>query len=94
MFMWRTIDRNCEPTAVEPLLARFRVALRRAGRGHTHIGFVVGPFPTVFCATGRKGFQVDVEFAMWGDSFDEAMHRFSDVVLIVEKALERCERDG
>jgi len=63
-----------------------------AGGSYTHIGFVVGQLPTVFCSTGCRGFQIDIEFAMWGDSFDEAMHRLSDVVTVVRKAVEGCEK--
>ena len=93
MLMLREIDQNCEPDAAKTLLKRFRGALRRAGTANTHIGFIVGPFPTVFCATGRRGFQIDIEFAMWGDTFEEAMNRFADVVSIIDKAVKRCERD-
>lgn len=93
MLMWRKLDQNCQPPAVRRLLQGFRRALKRAGRAYSHIGFVVGPFPTVFCTTGRRGHQIDIEFAMWGDSFEEAMHRFSDVVTVVEQAVKECERD-
>lgn len=92
MLMRRNLDQNCQQTAVNRLLKRFRSALRRSGRGCAYIGFVIGPFPTVFCSTGRRGFQIDTEFAMWGDSFDEAMRRFSDVVMVIEKAIEASER--
>lgn len=94
MLMWRNLDRNCQPAAVNRLVARLKAALRRAGRPCTHIGFVVGPFPTVFCSTGQRGHQVDIEFAMWGDSFEESLCRFSDVVAVIEKAVEECERKG
>lgn len=92
MLMLRNMDQNCEPATVNWLLKRLRGALSRAGTAHTYIGFVVGPFPTIFCATGRRGFQIDIEFAMWGDTFEEAMHRFSEVVEVMAKAVERCER--
>lgn len=92
MLMWRELDQNCQWVAVNRLLRRFRCALGRAGRDCTHIGFVIGPFPTVFCSTGRRGFQIDIEFAMWGDSFDESMRRFSDVVMVIDKAVESSER--
>lgn len=94
MLMWRNVDRDCQQAAVTRLLTRLKAALRRAGRPYTHIGFVVGPFPTVFCSTGQRGFQVDIEFAMWGDSFEESMRRFPDVVAVLEKAVEECERNG
>jgi hypothetical protein len=93
MLMWRRLDRNCQRSAVKRLLRRLRGALKRAGRDYTHIGFVVGPFPTIFTATGRRGFQIDIEFAMWGDSFDDGMHRFSDVVVVLDRAVRKCERD-
>ena len=93
MLMRRRLDQNCLPSAVKQLLRRFKGALERAGGGYTHIGFVVGPFPTVFTATGQRGFQIDIEFAIWGDSFDEAMRRFSDVVTVLERAIKKCERD-
>ena len=93
MLMWRKVYRNYDGEVVKQLLELLRGALTRAGRARTYIGFVVGPFPTVFCATGRKGFQVDIEFAMWGDTFEEGMHRFSDVVTLIESAVEQCERD-
>ena len=92
MLMWRGLDRNCQQAGVKQLVKRFRRALQRAGETYTHIGFVVGPFPTVFCSSGRRGFQIDIEFALWGDSFDEAMHRFSDVVTVMRKAVEGCEK--
>lgn len=94
MLMWRNADRNCDPAAVERLVRRSKAALRRAGRPYMNIGFVVGPFPTVFCSTGQTGHQVDIEFAMWGDSFEESICRFSDVVTLIEKAVEECERNG
>src|SRR3546814_854102 len=93
MLMWRRLDRNCQAPAVKRLLSRFKGALRGAGRDYTHIGFVVGPFPTLFTATGRRGFQIDIEFAMWGDSFNEAMQRFPDVVDVLDRAIKACERD-
>ena len=93
MLMWRRQDRNCQPSVVKRLLRRLQGALKQAGRNYKYIGFVVGPFPTVFTATGRRGFQIDIEFAMWGDSFDEAMHRFSDVVVVLDRAVKACERD-
>jgi len=71
MLMRRKLEQNCQQTAVNRLLRRLTIALRRAGRTCTHIGFVVGPFPTLFCSTGQRGFQIDIEFAMWGDSFEE-----------------------
>jgi len=94
MLMWRNVDRNCQQGEVNRLLKRLKAALRRAGRPYTHIGFVVGPFPTVFCSTGQRGFQVDIEFAMWGDSFEESMGRFSDAVAVIQKAVEECERSA
>src|SRR3546814_2608507 len=93
MLMWRRLDRNCQAPAVKRLLSRFKGALRGAGRDYTHIGFVVGPFPTLFTATGRRGFQIDIEFAMWGDSFNEAMQRFPDDVDVLDRAIKACERD-
>ena len=93
MLLWRRLDRNCQPSDVKRLLRRLRAALQRAGSGYSYIGFVVGPFPTFFTATGRRGFQMDIEFAMWGDTFDEAMHRFSDVVALLDRAIKKCERD-
>ncbi len=92
MLIWRRLDRNCQQAGVKQLLKQFRRGLQRAGGAYTHIGFVVGLFPTVFCSTGRRGFQIDIEFPMWGDSFDEAMHRFSEVVTVMRKAVEGCEK--
>jgi len=92
MLIWRRLDRNCQPAAVKRLLKRLRGALKRAGRDHTHIGFVVGPFPTIFAETGRKGYQIDIEFAMWGDTFEEAMQRFIDVVAVTDQAIRDCEK--
>lgn len=88
----RRLDRNCQPSEVKRLLRRLRCALGRAGRGYSYIGFVVGPFPTFFVETGRRGFQIDIEFAMWGDTFDEAMHRFSHVVAVLDQAIKKCEQ--
>lgn len=93
MLMLRQMDQNCEPDVVNRLLDQLRVAIRGAGTAHTYIGFIVGPFPTVFCATGQRGFQMDIEFAMWGDTFGEAMHRFSDVVTVIEKAVWGIEKN-
>ena len=93
MLLWRRLDRDCQPSEVKRLLRRLRAALQRAGSGYSSIGFVVGPFPTFFTATGRSGFQTDIEFAMWDDSFDDAMHRFSDVVAVLDRAIKKCERD-
>jgi hypothetical protein len=45
----------------------------------------------MFRATEQKGYQIDVEFAMWGDSFEEAMERFSDVVVVLERAIKKSE---
>lgn len=91
MLMWRRLERNYPPSAATRLCRRFRRALEHAGKAFTHIGFVVGPFPTLFTASGRKGFQVDVEFAMWGDSLEDGMRRLDDVVAVLEKAVRRCE---
>ena len=71
MLMYRRLDQNCQPKAVARLIQQLRAGIRRAGRRDTHIGFIIGPFPTLFCATGQGGFQIDIEFAMWGDSFEE-----------------------
>lgn len=30
---------------------------------------------------------------MWGDSYHDAMHHFSDVVFVLNRAVEKCERD-
>ena len=92
MLMYRKLDQNCQPESVRRLVERLRAGLRRAGRRYTHVGFVIGPFPTLFCTTGQRGSQIDIEFAMWGDSFEEGMHRFSDVVGIMEQAVKECEK--
>ena len=36
---------------------------------------------------------MDIEFAMWGNTFGEAMHRFSDVVTVIEKAVRGTENN-
>ncbi len=46
----------------------------------------------MFRASEQKGYQIDVEFAMWGDTFEEAMQRFSDVVLVLERAIKKNAR--
>lgn len=91
MLIWRQLDRNCQWKTVRLVLKRFRRELKRVGKAYDHIGFVVGPFPTLFQTTGRKGYQIDIEFAMWGDSFDEAMQRFSNAVLVLDETIKNCE---
>lgn len=91
MFMWRDLERNCRQKSVRRLLKQLLRQLRRHETRYSHIGFAVGPFPTVFRATGQKGYQIDVEFAMWGDSFEEAMERFGDVVAVLDRAMRKCE---
>lgn len=87
MLIWRQLDKNCRWRSVKTLLKRLRRELRRAGKSYQYIGFVVGPFPTQFRQINQRGHQIDIEFAMWGDSFEEAMERFVDVVVVLEKAL-------
>jgi hypothetical protein len=91
ILMWRELDRNCRQEAVGWLLKQLLRRFRRLEKRYDHIGVVVGPFPTVFRMTGRRGYQVDVEFAMWGDSFEEAMQRFPDVVSVLDASIRKCE---
>ena len=92
MIMLRQLEKNCELKSVKQLRKQLLRELRHFGISYTYIGFVVGPFPTLFHITGRKGFQINIEFAMWGDTFDEAMQRFSDIVCVLEKSIRRCEQ--
>lgn len=91
MFMWRDLAKNCRQDTVRWVLDKLLAQFRRVERQYNYIGFVVGPFPTIFRDTGKRGYQIDVEFAMWGDSFEEAMQRFSDVVLVMDQSIKRCE---
>lgn len=91
MLIWRQLDKNCRPKTVRQLLKRFRRELKRVGKPHKYIGFIVGPFPTRFHRTGRKGYQIDIEFAMWGNSFEESMQRFPDVVSMLDETIKNCE---
>ncbi len=52
---------------------------------------MAGLFPTLFRASGLKGYQIDIEFAMWGDEFQEAMERFPEVVLVLDRSIRKCE---
>ena len=89
--MWRELDRNCRQKTIRWLLKQLLRQFRRFERQYDYIGFVAGPFPTLFRETGKKGHQIDVEFAMWGDEFQEAMERFPDVVLVLAKSIKKCE---
>ncbi len=91
ILMWRVLDRNSRQKTVRWLLKQLLRQFRRFERQYDYIGFVAGPFPTLFRETGKKGFQIDVEFAMWGNEFQEAMERFSDVVLVLTKSIKECE---
>lgn len=91
MFMWRELDNNYDQRSARWLLKQLLRKFKRLQRRHNYIGFVVGPFPTVFRATGKAGYQVDVEFAMWGNSFEEAMQRFSDVISVLDQSIKECE---
>lgn len=91
MVMWRELDKNCRQKTVRWLLKQLLRQFRRLQTRFDYIGFVVGPFPTVFRATEQRGYQIDIEFAMWGDSFEEAMQRFPDVVLALDQTIKRCE---
>ncbi len=91
IFMWREVDKNCKQKAVRWLLKQLLRQFRRLETRHNYIGFVVGPYPTIFRLSEQKGYQIDLEFAMWGDTFEEAMQRFSDVVLVLERAIKKCE---
>lgn len=91
IFMWRDIDRNCDQTSVKWLLRQVLRYLKRSRTRHNYIGFVVGPFPTLFLSTGEKGYQIDIEYAMWGDSFEEAMDRFPEVVSVLDGSIRKSE---
>lgn len=91
ILMWRELDRNCRQKTTRWLLKQLLRQFRRFQWKYDYIGFVVGPFPTEFRATGLKGYQIDVEFAMWGDEFEEAMKRFPDVVHVLDIAIKKCE---
>lgn len=91
MLMFRDLDQNCSKKRILKLVNRIQQKLSHYGRQSDYVGFVVGPFPTVFTETGRRGFQVDIEFAMWGDTIEEAIARFEVVVRLMEKAIVDCE---
>ena len=91
MLMFRDLNQNCSKKRVFKLVNTIQRKLAHYGRQSDYVGFVVGPFPTVFTATGRRGFQVDIEFAMWGDTVEEAIARFEVVVRLMEKAILDCE---
>lgn len=92
MLMWRDIERNCRSTSVTWLRNQLLQQFKRYRRRHDYVGFALGPFPTVFSASGAEGHQIDIEFAMWGDTYEEALDRFRDVVAILDKVLRRVER--
>ena len=94
MLMFRDLEQNCSKPRVFKMTGALQRKLLRFGKDAHHVGFVVGPFPTLFVETGRRGFQFDIEFAMWGDSFDEAMSRFDVVVGLMEAAILECEKIG
>ena len=91
MLMWRELDRNCRQKTIRWLLKQLLRQFRHFERQYDYIGFVVGPFPTLFGATGQQGHQIDIEFAMWGDELQEAMERFPDVVFVLDRSIKKCE---
>jgi hypothetical protein len=91
MVMWRELDKNCRQKTTRWLLKQLLRQFRHFEKKYDYIGFVVGPFPTLFRATGQKGHQIDIEFAMWGDEVREAMERFPDVVHVLERSIKKCE---
>lgn len=91
ILMWRELDRNYRQKTVRWLLKQLLRQFGRFERQYDYIGFVAGPFPTLFRATGQKGYQIDIEFAMWGDEFQEAMERFQHVVLVLDRSIKKCE---
>jgi hypothetical protein len=91
MLMSREPGSNSQQKAVRSLLKQLLRQFKRLEKQYDYIGFVVGPFPTLFSATGQKGYQIDVEFAMWGDTFEEAMNRFPDVVSALDRSIKKCE---
>jgi hypothetical protein len=92
MLMYRDPDQNCSKKRIFKLIRAIQRKLLVAGKDADYVGFVVGPFPTLFAETGRRGFQVDIEFAMWGDSFKEAIGRFNEVVRLMESAILEAEQ--
>jgi hypothetical protein len=91
ILMWRELDRNCRQKSVRWLFKQLLRQFRSVERQYDYIGFVAGPFPTLFRATGQKGHQIDIEFAMWGDEVQEAMERFPDVVVVLDRSIRKCE---
>jgi hypothetical protein len=94
MLMFRDLDQNFSKKHIFKLINRIQRKLAHYGRHSDYVGFVVGPFPTVFVDTGKRGFQVDIEFAMWGDTVEEAIGRFEVVVRLMEKAIVDCENSA
>jgi hypothetical protein len=89
--IWRELEKNCQQESIKWLIRQLIRQFKHLKKRYNYIGFVVGPFPTMFRATGKNGHQIDVEFAMWGDSFEDAMQRFSDVVYVLDRVIKRCE---
>lgn len=91
MIIWRELDKNCQNKAIRWLLKQSLRQLRRLELRYHYIGFAIGPFPTVYRATQKRGYQIDFEFAMWGDDFGEAMQRFPEVVGVLDQVIKKCE---
>ncbi|MAS15459.1 MAG: hypothetical protein CMH69_19455 [Nitratireductor sp.] len=94
MLIFRDLDQNCSKKHVIKLVRKMQRQLLNFGRDASYVGFVVGPFPTLFLETQKRGFQTDIEFAMWGDSFEDAMARFDEVVGLMERTIVECDKRG
>lgn len=92
MLMWRDEMKNCREKPVSWLKSQLLRQFKRYKQRHNYIGFVLGPFPTIFSTTGERGYQIDVEFAMWGDTYDEALNHFPEVVATLDRVIRRVER--
>lgn len=92
MLMWRDTAKNCREKPVAWLQSQFLRQFKRLRKRYDCIGFVLGPFPTIFSESGARGYQIDVEFAMWGDSYEEALDRLPDVVSALEKVVQQVEK--
>lgn len=92
MLMWRDMAKNCRGQPVAWLKDQLLRQFKRYRQRHNYIGFVLGPFPTVFEVTGERGYQIDIEFAMWGDTYEEALERFPEVVTVLDRAIRRIEK--
>lgn len=60
MLIFRDVEQNCSKKRIFKLIRAIERTLLRSGKDVDYVGFVVGPFPTLFVDRGRRGFQVEV----------------------------------